>query len=76
MVEIAVIIAVLIGLSEVAKKMGLPEKYVPLMNLVLGIVAGMVGGFGVTLFESIVTGAIIGLSASGLYDQKKIARPE
>lgn len=76
MVEIAVIIAVLIGFSEVAKKMGLPEKYVPLMNLVLGIVAGMVGGFGVTLFESILTGAIIGLSASGLYDQKKITRPE
>lgn len=73
MLEIGIIIAVLIGLGQVAKNLGMPEKYIPLMNLVLGVIAGLFGGVPGAVFERIVYGAIVGLSASGLYDQKKIA---
>lgn len=71
MLELGIIIAVLIGVSQVAKKLGLPTKYVPLMNLLLGIVCGFYA-IDAPVFEQIITGAIIGLSASGLYDQKKV----
>lgn len=71
LVEIGVIIAVLVGISEIAKKLNLPVKYVPLMNLLLGIVCGFFV-VDAPVFEQVITGAIIGLSASGLYDQKKI----
>jgi hypothetical protein len=72
MIEFGIIIAVLIGLSQVAKQLGLPNKYVPLMNLILGVVAGLTATDVPTLQEKIILGAMIGLSASGLFDQSKI----
>jgi hypothetical protein len=74
MLELGVVIAVLIGLGQIAKQLGLPTKYIPLMNLVLGVAVGLLGGLGadISILEQIIAGAVVGLTASGLYDQKKI----
>jgi hypothetical protein len=74
MIEIGVIIAVLVGLGQVAKQLGLPVKYIPLMNLVLGVIAGMTTIEAPTLQEKVIFGIMAGLSASGLYDQVKITK--
>jgi hypothetical protein len=71
MIELGIIIAVLVGVSQVIKGLGLKAKFIPVVNLVLGIGAGFLLK-DMSVAEQIVTGAIIGLSASGLYDQKKI----
>lgn len=70
MFEIASIIAVIVGLGQLAK-MYMPQKYIPILSLVLGIVFG-VFFLDSSLQEQIFTGIIIGLSASGLYDQSKL----
>jgi hypothetical protein len=73
MLELGVVIAVLVGLGQVAKQLGLPAKYIPLMSLILGVAYGVLGGVPeTTILEEIVVGAMVGLSASGLYDQSKI----
>lgn len=71
MLEVGVVISVLVGVGQMVKKIGMAEKYIPLMNLGLGIVSGltMIDG---TVPEQVIMGAMIGLSASGLYDQSKI----
>jgi hypothetical protein len=72
MIELGVIIAILVGLSQVGKQLGLPTKYVPLMNLILGVIAGMTTVEAPTLQEKVIFGIMAGLSASGLYDQSKL----
>jgi hypothetical protein len=76
MLELGVVIAVLIGLGQIAKQLGLPTKYIPVMNLVLGVAVGLLGGLGTdfTILEQIISGAVVGLTASGLYDQTKIIK--
>lgn len=65
------IIPLLMGILEVFKKLGVSEKYVPVMSLILGI------GIGIALFAAgdmktgVVQGIYIGLSAVGLYSGTK-----
>ena len=70
MFEVAFLIGVVVALVQLAKQF-VPNKYLPLVSLALGIVAGIfyVGG---DMKEQIMWGIVIGLSASGLYDQSKI----
>lgn len=73
MVSVAVIIGVVVGLSQIVKTIGLQTKYVPLLNLTLGIVLGVLfldGDIKTNVFQ----GIIIGLSASGLFDHTKIMK--
>jgi hypothetical protein len=72
LIELGVIIAILVGLSQVGKNLGLPTKYVPLMNLILGVVAGLTTVEAPTIQEKFIFGVMAGLSASGLYDQSKL----
>ncbi|KXY17250.1 holin [Bacillus tropicus] len=75
MVSIAVIIGVVVGLSQIVKTIGLQTKYVPLLNLTLGIVLGVLfldGDIKTNVFQ----GIIIGLSASGLFDHTKIMKKD
>ncbi|TKI14556.1 holin [Bacillus wiedmannii] len=73
MIEISVIIAVVVGLSQIAKTIGLQTKYVPLLNLTLGIVLGVLF-LGGDIKTNVCQGIIIGLSASGLFDHTKIIK--
>ncbi|MCU5491193.1 holin [Bacillus cereus] len=75
MVSVAVIIGVVVGLSQIVKTIGLQTKYVPLLNLTLGIVLGVLfldGNIKTNVFQ----GIIIGLSASGLFDHTKIMKKD
>ncbi|WJE51149.1 holin [Bacillus cereus] len=75
MIEISVIIAVVVGLSQIAKTIGLQTKYIPLVNLTLGIVLGVLF-LPQDLKMNVFQGIIIGLSASGLFDHTKIMKKD
>ncbi|WP_017154113.1 hypothetical protein [Bacillus bingmayongensis] len=75
MVEISVMIAVVVGLSQIAKTIGLQTKYIPLLNLTLGIVLGVLF-LPQDLKMNVFQGIIIGLSASGLFDHTKIFKKD
>jgi hypothetical protein len=65
------IIPLVMGLSEVVKRMGLNAKFIPLVDLALGLAAGIVFLSPGDLKIGIVQGLFIGLSASGLYSGVK-----
>lgn len=67
------IIPLLIGILEVFKKLGLKDKYIPVVSVVLGITIG-IGLFGDGDIKiGLVQGIFIGLSAVGLYSGTKNA---
>ncbi|HDR7777681.1 TPA: holin [Bacillus tropicus] len=75
MVSLAVMIGIVVGLSQIVKTIGLQTKYVPLLNLTLGIVLGVLfldGDIKTNVFQ----GIIIGLSVSGLFDHTKIMKKD
>ncbi|MGH0667121.1 holin [Bacillus paranthracis] len=75
MVSLVVMIGIVVGLSQIVKTIGLQTKYVPLLNLTLGIVLGVLfldGDIKTNVFQ----GIIIGLSASGLFDHTKIMKKD
>ena len=63
-------VALVIGISEIIKRLGLPAKFIPLVDLFLGQLSG-IGVFGLALGQGIpngiVIGLAIGLSACGLF---------
>lgn len=70
-IDIALIVTVIIALGEIIKKMEvLPVKYLPIINVVLGVVAGIVYLDG-AIEETVLQGLIIGLTASGVFDLSK-----
>ncbi|PED08605.1 holin [Bacillus pseudomycoides] len=75
MIEISIMIAVVVGLSQIAKTIGLQTKYIPLLILTLGIVLGVLF-FPQDLKMNVFQGIIIGLSASGLFDHTKILKKD
>ena len=73
MFEIAIIIAVVLALTELTKKMAfIPTKYQPVVSLFLGLAAGLFYVDVPSFREKVFYGLMIGLSAAGLFDQKKI----
>ncbi|PEM14147.1 holin [Bacillus toyonensis] len=75
MVSLAVMIGIVVGLSQIVKTIGLQTKYVPLLNLTLGIVLGVLFLSG-DIKTNVFQGIIIGLSASGLFDHTKIMKKD
>ncbi|CUB44284.1 MULTISPECIES: hypothetical protein [Bacillus] len=75
MVSLAVMIGIVVGLSQIVKTIGLQTKYVPLLNLTLGIVLGVLFNNG-DIKTNVFQGSIIGLSASGLFDHTKIMKKD
>ncbi len=75
MVSLAVMVGIVVGLSQIVKTIGLQTKYVPLLNLTLGIVLGVLFLDGV-IKTNVFQGIIIGLSASGLFDHTKIRKKD
>lgn len=65
------LIPLVIGLSEVMKKIGFNQKFIPIVNLVFGLVAGMVFINPGDIKAGVIQGLFIGLSASGLYSGVK-----
>ena len=73
MFELAVIVAVIIGVGQVIKEY-VPNKFMPLVSLGLGLVAGFLFVDVGTIQERIFVGLAMGLSASGLFDIAKIKK--
>ncbi|PFY63922.1 holin [Bacillus toyonensis] len=66
---------IVVGLSQIGKTIGLQTKYVPLLNVTLGILLGVLFlPFDIKM--NVFQGIIIGLSASGLYDHSKITKKD
>lgn len=65
------IIPLLIGILEVLKRIGLNEKFVPVISLLLGITIGLFLISNGDIKDGIVQGVYIGLSAVGLYSGAK-----
>jgi hypothetical protein len=66
----AVAVAIIIGLVEVIKRMGLNSKYAPFVSVVLGVAFSFLfpqANIGLT----IVFGIIVGLTSCGLYSGTK-----
>lgn len=61
---------IVIGLVQIIKQTGLPQKAAPFAAIGIGILvaAGFSSGFSV---EAILEGIVAGLSAAGLYDTGK-----
>lgn len=70
MFDIALIIAVVVALTQLIKPL-VSNKYLPLISLILGLIGGYFYIDGL-LHERIMYGLMIGLSANGLFDQSKI----
>jgi hypothetical protein len=69
MIDPKVIIpAVLIGLNELLKKIGMNDRWCPLVNLVGGFIAMPFLLESYNIYNSILLSLIIGLSAGGFYD--------
>ena len=67
-------VMLVIGLAEVAKKVGFPIRWIPLLDLGLGIVTGIIAfglilGYGMTV--GVFVGISVGLSACGLFSGVK-----
>ncbi|MCY9687636.1 transposase [Paenibacillus larvae] len=67
-----VIVAVIVGLVEMAKGIGLLVRLAPVLSVILGIVAGIVY-FPGDLKTSAIFGIISGLTSCGLYSAGKSA---
>ena len=71
MVEMSMLIPIIVALAELWKKVFGEKvtKFIPLINLALGIAGGIV--YSSTIKEGIYNGILAGLSASGLYSSAK-----
>ena len=72
MFSFATAVAVIIALEELLKgTFEVNHKYLPLANVGLGIILSFLMPIE-TVSATIIQGVLIGLTASGLYDQTKI----
>ena len=65
--EIAIAIAMVTGMTQVIKlATGVPTRFAPLLSVLFGMF--FIGLTDVSASDMVITGVIVGLSASGLYD--------
>ncbi len=70
MLEEAIILAIVVGLTEVAKKIGLDGRIVPVFAVVLGIGIAFIANLG-GAWDVALQGLIVGLTAIGAYEVGK-----
>lgn len=67
-------VAIIMAIAEVVKQLGLNTKYIPLVDIGLGLIAGLLvytAHLGFAPIEGIVVGIALGLSACGLFSGVK-----
>lgn len=67
-------VAIIVALAELVKKLGLDKRYIPLVDLALGVLSGVLINviyMGMNWIEGIVIGTALGLSACGLFSGVK-----
>lgn len=72
MFEIAILVAFVFAVTELVKIINVfNAKYLPLFSLGFGLIIGLTY-LDFSVKENFLIGAMIGLSAAGLFDQSKI----
>lgn len=66
-----VIIPLILGIVELFKRVGVSKKVLPFIALAIGIVIGVVYVTDFDWKQGVLVGAMLGLSASGLYSSSK-----
>lgn len=66
-----VLIPLILGIVELFKRTGVNKKVLPFIALVLGIIIGVVYLTQFDWKQGLLVGAMLGLSASGLYSGSK-----
>lgn len=66
-----VMLPIIMAISEMIKGFGFPKKFIPLVNIALGLVVGFFAIEADSIVTSVITGLVLGLSASGLYSSSK-----
>lgn len=66
-----VLIPLIMGIVELFKRAGISKKILPFIALILGIMIGVVYIADFDWKQGILVGAMLGLSASGLYSGTK-----
>lgn len=64
-------VAIIMGLAQVIKGLGLNNKFIPIVDIVLGVILGLVFFAGQGIQYGIVIGIILGLEACGLFSGSK-----
>lgn len=64
-------IPIITGLCELAKQLGVPKKWIPLLSVVLGVFFGVFYVSPSNVLEGVLQGLVIGLSSIGLYSGPK-----
>jgi len=59
-------VLLIMGIAEMLKGLGFNAKFLPIVNLILGLCAGIVLNPS-DILKGVFTGLAVGLSASGLY---------
>lgn len=67
-------IGLIIGIAEIAKKIGLAHRWIPILDIVLGLISGifvygLAQGYGI--LNGVLLGLAMGLSACGLFSGVK-----
>ena len=69
----AIAVALVVGLVEVVKKLGVPKEILPVASIIFGIlIIGLPLFTSVAITEVITMGVMIGLMAVGSYESLKV----
>ena len=70
--DTAILVALILGLTEIIKRVGCPVKFVPIIAVILGVILNFLGKWiGVASSELAIGGIMAGLMAMGLWSGSK-----
>lgn len=67
MTSAVAVVPIIVALVQVGKMMNMPNKYAPILSLGVGILISFLFGGTLNIGQSVLSGILYGLSASGLY---------
>lgn len=66
--EQAILVAIVIGLTEVIKRAtGLEKRYIPLLAVILGVILSFIGAYLGVISATLISGITAGLVSVGLF---------
>lgn len=67
------ILPIIIGIAQVLKNIGLDTKYIPIVNILLSTILGIILNLD-NILKGVVFGLALGLTAGGTYDVVKATK--
>jgi len=65
------VVAIIIGLTEVIKRIGLPKRLIPLVSVIIGVIIALLTSWVKIDFSAIIGGIVAGLTACGIWSGTK-----